>query len=101
MGRPFTLFTGQWVDLPLEEVARLAAEWGYDGLIMSDWFATKSAAGSVNGGLDLVMPGPVEWWVDGVLAATEGLPHIFNLGHGITPQTPIAHVEQMLKRLRG
>ncbi|QCI13524.1 sugar phosphate isomerase/epimerase [Pseudomonas putida] len=27
-----TLFTGQWVDLPLEEVARLAAEWGYDGL---------------------------------------------------------------------
>lgn len=29
---PVTLFTGQWVDLPLEEVARRAAEWGYDGL---------------------------------------------------------------------
>ena len=29
---PVTLFTGQWADLPLEEVARLAAEWGYDGL---------------------------------------------------------------------
>lgn len=27
-----TLFTGQWVDLPLEDVARLASEWGYDGL---------------------------------------------------------------------
>ena len=27
-----TLFTGQWADLPLEEVARLAADWGYDGL---------------------------------------------------------------------
>ena len=39
--------------------------------------------------------------VDGVLAATDGLPHIFNLGHGITPQTPIAHVERMLARLRG
>ncbi|ARO55303.1 uroporphyrinogen decarboxylase [Methylorubrum zatmanii] len=39
--------------------------------------------------------------VDAILAATEGLPHIFNLGHGITPQTPIAHVEQMLARLRG
>ena len=38
--------------------------------------------------------------VDGVLEATEGLPHIFNLGHGITPQTPIAHVERMLARLR-
>ncbi|MCS5498363.1 sugar phosphate isomerase/epimerase [Cnuibacter physcomitrellae] len=29
---PVTLFTGQWADLPLEEVARLAAGWGYDGL---------------------------------------------------------------------
>ena len=32
MARDFTLFTGQWADLPLEEVARLAAGWGYDGL---------------------------------------------------------------------
>jgi sugar phosphate isomerase/epimerase len=32
MGKRFTLFTGQWADLPLEEVARLAAGWGYDGL---------------------------------------------------------------------
>ncbi|MEU6540771.1 sugar phosphate isomerase/epimerase [Streptomyces sp. NPDC047000] len=29
---PVTLFTGQWADLPFEEVARHAAEWGYDGL---------------------------------------------------------------------
>ncbi|WP_321888634.1 sugar phosphate isomerase/epimerase family protein [Paraburkholderia bannensis] len=29
---PVTLFTGQWCDLPFEEVARLAAAWGYDGL---------------------------------------------------------------------
>ena len=29
---PVTLFTGQWADLTLEEVARHAAEWGYDGL---------------------------------------------------------------------
>ncbi|SFS18716.1 Sugar phosphate isomerase/epimerase [Agrococcus baldri] len=32
MTRPFTLFTGQWIDLPFEEVARLAGSWGYDGL---------------------------------------------------------------------
>lgn len=32
MGKRFTLFTGQWVDLTLEEVAGLAAGWGYDGL---------------------------------------------------------------------
>lgn len=32
MARPITLFTGQWADLPFEEVARLASGWGYDGL---------------------------------------------------------------------
>ena len=32
MTRPHTLFTGQWVDLTFEEVARRAAEWGFDGL---------------------------------------------------------------------
>ncbi|MHA7275454.1 sugar phosphate isomerase/epimerase family protein [Arthrobacter sp. Hz1] len=32
MARNYTLFTGQWADLPFEEVARLAGEWGYDGL---------------------------------------------------------------------
>ena len=32
MTPPITLFTGQWADLPFEEVARLAAGWGYDGL---------------------------------------------------------------------
>ena len=32
MGKRFTLFTGQWADLTLEEVAGLAAGWGYDGL---------------------------------------------------------------------
>ena len=39
--------------------------------------------------------------VDDILEATSGKPHIFNLGHGILPETPIAHVEQLLKRIRG
>lgn len=38
--------------------------------------------------------------VDRVLAAARGRPHIFNLGHGILPETPIAHVERMLARVR-
>ncbi len=37
MGRPITLFTGQWADLPFEEVARLAHEWGFDGLEIACW----------------------------------------------------------------
>jgi len=32
MTRNFTLFTGQWADLPFEKVAELAGQWGYDGL---------------------------------------------------------------------
>src|SRR6185437_10157456 len=39
--------------------------------------------------------------VDAVLDAFSGGPFIFNLGHGILPETPIAHVERMLKRVRG
>jgi len=36
-----------------------------------------------------------------ILAATGGHRHIFNLGHGITPDTPIAHVERLIERVRG
>ncbi|MBM3527558.1 MAG: uroporphyrinogen decarboxylase [Alphaproteobacteria bacterium] len=39
--------------------------------------------------------------VDAILSALSDGPFIFNLGHGILPDTPIAHVEQMLKRVRG
>ena len=37
MARPVTLFTGQWADLPLEEMARKAKEFGYDGLELACW----------------------------------------------------------------
>ena len=38
--------------------------------------------------------------VDAVMEAFAAAPFIFNLGHGILPETPIAHVEQMLARVR-
>jgi uroporphyrinogen decarboxylase len=38
--------------------------------------------------------------IDGILETFSDRPFIFNLGHGIVPQTPIAHVEQMLARVR-
>ena len=37
MARPVTLFTGQWADLPLEELARKARNFGYDGLELACW----------------------------------------------------------------
>jgi sugar phosphate isomerase/epimerase len=37
MARPVTLFTGQWADLTLEDVAKKASAWGYDGLELACW----------------------------------------------------------------
>ncbi len=37
MARPVTLFTGQWADLTLEDVAKKAGSWGYDGLELACW----------------------------------------------------------------
>jgi uroporphyrinogen decarboxylase len=48
----------------------------------------------IAGGADLDMA------IDRILAAFVERPHIFNLGHGILPDTPIAHVEQLIARVR-
>ncbi|MBC8163770.1 MAG: sugar phosphate isomerase/epimerase [Roseiflexaceae bacterium] len=37
MPRPVTLFTGQWADLPLEQLAPMAKQMGYDGLELACW----------------------------------------------------------------
>ena len=37
MARPVTLFTGQWADLPVEELAERAGSWGFDGLELACW----------------------------------------------------------------
>ncbi|HEX7071582.1 MAG TPA: sugar phosphate isomerase/epimerase family protein [Rhodothermales bacterium] len=60
MGRPVTLFTGQWADMPLSELAAKAASWGYDGLELACWgdhFEVDKALeqdGYVQGRLDLL-----------------------------------------------
>jgi sugar phosphate isomerase/epimerase len=37
MARPVTLFTGQWADLKLEDMARKTAEFGYNGIELACW----------------------------------------------------------------
>ena len=37
MARPVTLFTGQWADMQLADLAKKAADWGYDGLELACW----------------------------------------------------------------
>ena len=53
----------------------LKDEWGYDGLVVSDWTATKTTVEPAVGGLDLVMPGPAGPWSSGQLqrAVEDGL----------------------------
>lgn len=62
------------------------------------------AEGAVQGNLDplrLVAGGrALDEGVDMILEGLSGGPHIFNLGHGITPETPIEHVERMIARVR-
>ncbi len=77
-----------------------------------DWMIDKTFAReriqscvAVQGNLDplvLIAGGDaLDREVDSVLDAFSGGPFIFNLGHGITPETPIAHVQRMIDRVRG
>ncbi|KAL4871176.1 hypothetical protein BDV12DRAFT_164336 [Aspergillus spectabilis] len=50
----------------------LREQWGWNGLVMSDWGGTNSTADSLNAGLDLEMPGPTRWRkVEEVVAAVK------------------------------
>ena len=47
----------------------LKDEWGFDGVVMSDWFAARTTEGAGRAALDLAMPGPTSPWADGLVAA--------------------------------
>ena len=47
----------------------LRGEWGFDGLVMSDWFGTHSTVPAALAGLDLEMPGPSAWFGPTLAAA--------------------------------
>ena len=40
----------------------LKGEWGYDGVVISDWGANHTTVESVRGGLDIEMPGPAKYY---------------------------------------
>jgi uroporphyrinogen decarboxylase len=79
---------------------------GVDETVDPEWAHASLPAGMpVQGNLDplsLVTGGPqLHDAVARILKAFAGRPHIFNLGHGIVPDTPLAHVEAVLAQVRG
>lgn len=47
----------------------LKTEWGFSGVVVSDWSATSTTVASAAAGLDLVMPGPTGPWGEHLVAA--------------------------------
>lgn len=47
----------------------LKERWGFDGVVISDWYATKTVVPAGRAALDMVMPGPGGPWDDALLAA--------------------------------
>ncbi|MFD2239177.1 uroporphyrinogen decarboxylase [Aureimonas populi] len=78
---------------------------GLDWSVPFSHAAALQGQGPVQGNLDplrLIAGGrALEEGVDAILEHLGRGPLIFNLGHGITPDAPIAHVEALLRRVRG
>mgnify|MGYP006337540521 FL=1 len=79
---------------------------GLDETIDPVWAHTHLPAGlPLQGNLDplaLIAGGEaLAQAVARILNALQDRPHIFNLGHGILPDTPIEHVEKLIKSVRG
>jgi uroporphyrinogen decarboxylase len=90
-------------------LARYVAGTGIDGIgidwtVPLDHARTLQASTAVQGNLDpliLLAGGPsLLRAIDRIIEALSPGPFIFNLGHGILPETPIAHVEELVARVR-
>ena len=92
------------------KLAAYARETGVDAIGLDEtidplWAMRELPAGLVvQGNLDplLLLAGgePLEQRVAWILEAFTDRPHVFNLGHGIDKETPIAHVERLLEIVR-
>src|SRR6266566_1308125 len=67
----------------------LSDEWGFDGVVVSDWMAAHDTAGTANGGLDVVMPASASLWGSRLVAAVrEG---------AVLPEVIDEHVSRVLR----
>lgn len=95
----------------LSGLTELVQATGVNGVGL-DWTADRRATRYALGGkcalqgnldpLALIAGGKaLDGAIDALMEDFHGAAHIFNLGHGIRPETPIAHVERMIARVRG
>lgn len=68
----------------------LKAEWGFDGVVVSDWTAVRTTAPAGAAGTDLAMPGPASPWGDALVAAVRD---------GSVPQSAVDEKVRRLLRL--
>jgi uroporphyrinogen decarboxylase len=82
-------------------VDAVSLDWGAEPAFVREHVQNRVA---VQGNLDplalLAGGDALDRGVDDVLTNYASAPFIFNLGHGILPETPIAHVERTLRRVR-
>jgi len=79
----------------------IALDWTFEPDLLLPELPERLATQGNLDPLALVAGGdPLRHGVDAILRAARGRAHIFNLGHGIVPETPIAHVEEMLAQVR-
>lgn len=92
-----------------QELARYANQTGIDVLSVDSSVSLKDARsffpkGTLQGNLSPVLlkegGDKMEAAIQAILSDMKGQKHIFNLGHGILPETPIAHVEKLVALVR-
>lgn len=62
---------GRWCSEDDDLLRLVREEWGFDGVVMTDWFAVGSTVASARAGLDLQMPGPPRFYGPALAAAVE------------------------------
>ncbi len=100
---PIILFTkggGLWLDqLAASGCDALGLDWSVDIGKAFDHLGDQVAfQGNLDPAVLLTSPAVIEQEVDRILGAVAGRPgHVFNLGHGITPQVPPEHVQALVR----
>ena len=104
-GVPFVYFVngvgGRIPDIASTGATVIGVDWRVD---LAEVRATVGPARTLQGNLDPITlyapPAVIEGRVRAVLAANQGGPHIFNLGHGILPDVPVAHAKCLVDAVK-